>query len=108
MGKRMFVTFTIVFLALLLASFFAACGGSKQAATVPATAPATTALPALDGQALLQERCTKCHDLGRVENAKKTADEWKVTIERMVDKGAQLAQTEQELLIKYLAEKHPK
>ncbi|MCR4408607.1 MAG: hypothetical protein NUW24_17085 [Anaerolineae bacterium] len=108
MGKRLFVTFAIAFLALLLVSFFAACGGSKQATMIPATAPETTVPPNPDSQGLLQARCTQCHDLGRVESARKTAEEWKATIERMVGKGAQLNQTEQELLIRYLAEKHPK
>ena len=108
MGKRMLVAFTIAFLALLLASFFTACGGAKQATTAPATAPETTASPALDGQTLLQERCTQCHDVGRVESARKTADEWKATVERMVGKGAQLNQQEQEAIIKYLVETYPK
>lgn len=105
MAKRMLFTFIPVFLALLLASFFAACGEAKQATPAPATAPGT---PALDGQTLLQERCTQCHDLGRVEGARKTAEEWKATIERMIGKGAQLNQAEQELLIKYLAAKYSK
>ena len=108
MAKRVFVTFTIALLVLLLVSLFAACGGSKQATPAPATAPETTAPPALEGQTLLQGRCTQCHDLGRVESARKTADEWKATIERMIGKGAQLNQAEQELLTKYLAEKYPK
>jgi len=61
-----------------------------------------------DGAALLQERCTKCHSLDRVEAAKKTADEWKATVERMVGKGAQLSAAEQEALIQYLSETYPK
>jgi len=57
---------------------------------------------------LLEERCTACHDLGRVERAKKTEEEWKASVERMVGKGAQLSQAEQELVIGYLAETYPK
>jgi cytochrome c5 len=72
-------------------------------------APATEEVPAtLDGKSLLEERCTKCHDLGRVERAKKTEEEWKATVERMVGKGAQLNEAEQELVIKYLTETYPK
>jgi cytochrome c5 len=80
----------------------------------PTEAPTATEVPAteapaiLDGQSLLQERCTVCHDLGRVERSKKTEEEWKATVERMVGKGAQLDEAEQELLIKYLAETYPK
>ena len=75
----------------------------------PTEAPAATEVPAtLDGQSLLQERCTGCHDLGRVERSEKTEEEWKATVERMVGKGAQLDEAEQELVIKYLAETYPK
>ena len=71
-------------------------------------APPTEVPAILDGQSLLQERCTVCHGLGGVERAKKTEEEWKATVERMVGKGAQLDEAEQELLIQYLAETYPK
>ena len=80
----------------------------------PTEAPTATEVPpteepaTLDGQSLLQERCTGCHDLGRVERSEKTEEEWKATVERMVGKGAQLDEAEQELVIKYLAETYPK
>ena len=61
-----------------------------------------------DGAALLQERCTKYHSLDRVEAAKKTADEWKATVERMVGKGARLSAAEQEALSKYLPDTYLK
>jgi cytochrome c5 len=123
-----------VLLILVIASLIATqCGGTPPATEAPAPtkappteaptatevppteAPAATESPAteevpitLDGKSLLGERCTSCHDLGRVERAKKTEEEWKATVERMVGKGAQLSQTEQELVIKYLAETYPK
>ncbi len=65
------------------------------AATQPATAP--------EGAALLQQRCTGCHNLTRVESAQKTADQWKATVDRMVGKGAQLTPGEENVLISYLA-----
>jgi cytochrome c5 len=75
----------------------------------PTEEPATEEAPAaLEGQSLLEERCTVCHGLGGVERAKKTEEEWKTTVERMVGKGAQLDEAEQELLIQYLAETYPK
>lgn len=109
MGKRILVAFAVVFVALLLTSLFAACAGAKEDTAVPPTEQEKATPPAaLDGKALVEERCTKCHDLGRVESAKKTAEEWKATVERMVAKGTQLNQEEQELVIKYLAETYPK
>jgi cytochrome c5 len=88
----------------------AQCGGPPAATEAPAAtkAPAATEAPAapaaLDGKALLEDRCTTCHNLDRVTQAKKTEAEWKTTVDRMVGKGAKLNQAEQETLIKYLAE----
>jgi hypothetical protein len=62
---------------------------------------------ALDGKTLLDTRCTVCHDLSRVTNKSKTLEEWKVTVERMVNKGADLNPDEQETLIQYLTETYP-
>ena len=126
--KRQLAVLMVVIVSLISVQ----CGGTPPATEAPAVteAPATEAPTAtevppteaptatevpptegpatLDGQSLLQERCTVCHGLGGVERAKKTEEEWKATVERMVGKGAQLNQAEQELLIKYLAETYPK
>jgi cytochrome c5 len=97
-------------LVLLLAALIAACAQTQQENTaVPTQAGGVTNVPppALDGQALLQDRCTRCHDLGRVEQTRKTADGWRTTVERMVGKGADLSPEEQEVLIQYLAQTYP-
>jgi hypothetical protein len=100
MERRIVVGFTLVFLVLLLGSLVAAC---NTAGGEPAPEAGT-----LDGKALAEERCATHHDFGRVENAKKTAEEWKTTVERMVDKGAKLNADEQEAVIAHLAEAYPK
>lgn len=61
----------------------------------------------LIGKTLLEERCTECHNLSRVTTNSKTLEEWKATVERMVNKGAELDMDEQEILIQYLAETYP-
>jgi mono/diheme cytochrome c family protein len=83
---------------------------APTATEIPATeaSPTEEAPATLEGKSLLEERCTVCHGLGGVERAKKTEEEWKTTVERMVGKGAQLNEAEQELLIQYLAETYPK
>ena len=124
------------FLVLLLSALIVACGqtppesttppqgGATAAPTEPQATPESTTPPqgeatavpteapspppALDGRTLLEERCTRCHDLSRVEQARKTTDEWRTTVERMVGKGANLTPEEQEALIQYLAETYPK
>ena len=125
--KRQFVVLAIVVASLSMVQ----CGGPPPATEVPpptapaieaptatevpptetpvaTEAPATKeAPPTPDGKTLLQERCTECHDLGRVERARKAEEEWKATVERMVGRGTQLSQAEQELVIQYLTETYP-
>jgi len=107
MSRRILAVLTMMLLVLLLGSLLAACGGAKEETAVPTTEQEETAPVTLDGKSLLEERCTGCHDLGRVERAGKTEEEWKATVERMVGKGAQLSQAEQELVMQYLAETYP-
>jgi cytochrome c5 len=120
--KRQLAVLMVVIVSLISVQ----CGGTPPATEAPTAtevppteappteAPTATEVPPteapakLDGQALLQDRCTVCHGLGGVERAKKTEEEWKATVERMVGKGAELDEAEQELLIKYLAEMYPK
>lgn len=115
---------------LVFALFVSACGSaattSAPAATNPpavATNPpaeptATTAVAAEpttppassapDGKALVEERCTACHALSRVENEDGTAEDWKAIVEGMVQKGAVLNADEQAIVIAYLAATYPK
>ncbi len=81
----MFVLLLIVLAALALTS----CGGPS------------------DGAALLDSRCAKCHDLDRVTDASKSRDEWQVTVDRMITRGAVLDDTERKTLIDYLTETYP-
>jgi len=56
------------------------------------------------GQVLLEERCTACHGLGRVESAQKAQEGWASTVDRMIDYGARLSDAERTAVIEYLAE----
>ena len=72
------------------------------------SSPGGTETPAaLDGKALIQERCTKCHDLTRIQQAKKTRDQWEATVRRMIGNGAQLTKDEQDAAIAYLTKTYP-
>lgn len=66
--------------------------------------PPTEPSPAGDGAALLGERCTVCHGLDRPTSARKTQEQWEQTVVRMIGKGAELNEEEQEILIAYLTE----
>jgi len=82
---------------------------AAQPTTPPqATAkPATTTAPAADGAALLESRCTTCHDLTRVKAAKKTKDQWTASVAVMISKGAQLTAAEQTIVVDYLSKTYP-
>jgi ribosomal protein L17 len=76
--------------------------------TITQCAPSTSKSTSLDGKSLVQDHCTVCHSLDRIQNTHKSADEWKTTVERMVGKGAQLNSDEQQVVIDYLAKTYPK
>lgn len=77
----------------------------EEPAAAAVEAPAAAAL---DGKALFEGRCSKCHGIDKATSKKKTADEWKGTVERMVGKGAELSADEQKAVIDYLAATYPK
>ena len=77
-------------------------------AGLTATLASETVIPystasATDGESLLEMRCTDCHSLDRVKQAKKTRDQWAQNVKRMVGKGAQLNAAEQSTVIDYLS-----
>jgi hypothetical protein len=85
----------LVLLTVIMMSL-SAC--SPQAST--ATSVATSSV---DGATLLQERCTKCHPLSRVERSRYTAAQWKTIVDIMNSKGAQVTPSEEPVVINYLA-----
>ena len=76
--------------------------------TAPPSTPTSTTSPAsstfLDGATLVQERCTTCHGIDRIQSVTKTRDEWEKTVKRMISKGANLSSDEKDIVIEYLAE----
>jgi cytochrome c5 len=92
----------LVTMGLLLA----ACGSKAKSTATQSSAPAqATVAPSTtsDGEALLNDRCTKCHSINRVTSAKKSASDWQKTVSRMVSNGAKLTSEEQQVLVDYLA-----
>jgi len=96
----------IVALLIAMSMLLAACGSKAESTATQPSAPAqATVAPATtaDGEALLNDRCTKCHNLNRVKSEKNTADEWNRVVSSMVSKGAKLTGEEQQVLVDYLA-----
>ena len=57
---------------------------------------------ALDGNALVNERCTVCHTRDRIDQAQKSPEEWAATVDRMMGYGAQLTPEERQAVLDYL------
>jgi cytochrome c5/cytochrome c553 len=61
---------------------------------------------ALDGNALVDERCTVCHSRDRIDNKKASGADrtaWEATVDGMIARGAQLNDAEREAVLDYLA-----
>jgi len=54
------------------------------------------------GKAIVDNACSKCHGIKKVESAKKNAHEWEVTLDRMVKKGAKVKPEERDAALQYL------
>ncbi len=104
--------FVILLLVLGVASLAVACGAPSAPPTPtgpPAEPTPTETLaplppPSVSGAELLQDRCSECHGLDRVQAASKTQAEWEATVDGMRDKGAELTDEEAQILTEYLAE----
>jgi len=110
-----------------LAKYLAANFGPKDASAAsnaPAAAPATPApspdaaassapaptaaktvveLPDGDGKAIATENCQACHKLTNLTKAHKNLDDWKDTVQTMIDRGANVPADQIDTLVQYLA-----
>ena len=95
----------IFVLLLILVSVLSACSSSASPAATGAN-PAGDSVSAsqLDGEALVNTKCTQCHDLNRVTSEKQTEAQWTRTVDNMVKKGLSLTDAERTAIIGYLAE----
>ena len=94
-------------LILLLPACTSPATPSPAIPTEPAALAPTVVPAVMDGKQLLEQRCVECHDLQRTESAKKSAEGWGKTIQRMMDKGAILTAEEKATLVEYLAKTYP-
>ncbi len=101
MRKIWFVTLFVVLLAILIV-------GCSSAATTaaPAAGSSGSETTAIDGKTLLETRCTVCHSLDRVQSKSGSADDWKSTVDKMIQNGAKISEEEAIVLVKYLAENY--
>lgn len=102
MRKIHFALFVCVIVMLL---FTMSCSSTPAEPPTPAATPTPEVHP---GEALVANRCSTCHSLGVIQNAKYDSAGWKVTVERMVGIGATLNAEQQTQVIDYLAKTYSK
>ncbi len=54
------------------------------------------------GKAIVDNACSKCHGIKKVESASKNAAEWEATLDQMIKKGAKVKPEERVVVLKYL------
>jgi Quinohemoprotein amine dehydrogenase A, alpha subunit, haem binding. len=69
----------------------------------PAVPAVPTAAPDIAaGKALFQEVCTACHDQSMVTAQRKTREDWAVTVDTMIGRGAPLTPEQAAQVVDYL------
>ena len=53
-------------------------------------------------KAIVDDACSKCHNLKKVYSANKKLDQWGVTLDRMIKKGAKVKPEERDPVLRYL------
>jgi len=84
--------YRLVIIFLLAALVLVGCGSKETVAPTPHP-----------GQALVQTKCSTCHTLAQVDNAKYSREMWQATVDRMVLAGMQITDEQKELIVDYLA-----
>jgi mono/diheme cytochrome c family protein len=64
---------------------------------------AVVELPDGDGKAIATENCQACHKLTNLTKAHKNLDDWKETVQTMIDRGANVPADQVDTLVQYLA-----
>lgn len=97
--QNMIWRITLVLLGLSLS--IAACGSKEESETSPPVPSSVSAVQ--DGEALVQARCTICHNTERIDAARYDKAGWEQTADKMIGKGARLTEAERTAVIDYLA-----
>jgi mono/diheme cytochrome c family protein len=105
MNKRMVLLISIMLIIVLAGTLLASCSSSSSP-TPTASGASASGSSAAAGQNLMETRCSVCHSTTRITSSHKTADQWKTTVDRMINNGAQLTAQEEQTLIDFLAQNY--
>jgi len=76
---------------------------NAAAPSTPAPAQVLVVLPDGDGKEIATQNCQACHKLTNLTKAHKSQDEWKDTVQTMIDRGANVPADKIDILVQYLA-----
>ncbi len=96
------ITLSLIVTLIIVTGFLTSCQSTPPTPKAPPT-EASAPPPTGDGETILNNGCTACHNLDRVKRAKKTRDQWQKTVVNMINKGAEVSEAEQPVLLDYLA-----
>jgi len=102
MPGRLKIVCALAALALSVAALVG-CEGDTDTTVAPQPDEGVVGSQILEGEALVADRCTPCHDLERVESAGYDAVGWEATVDRMIEKGTTLTDEEKAAVIAYLS-----
>ncbi|MHB1018175.1 MAG: hypothetical protein ACYC2X_09875 [Coriobacteriia bacterium] len=91
----------LALLVVALMLFAAGCGSEPEATPEPEPTPGEAT--GLDGEAILNEKCSSCHSIDQVLAQEYDAVGWAAVIDEMIIKGAVLTDDEAAALAEYLS-----
>ncbi|MBE0688402.1 MAG: hypothetical protein IH585_20610 [Anaerolineaceae bacterium] len=86
------IKYTFLVVLVIATIVLVGCGSSTPAAPTPHP-----------GQALVETKCSTCHSIVQVNNAKYSREMWDSTVNRMVMAGLQVTDEQKAQIIDYLA-----
>ncbi|MBW6473015.1 MAG: hypothetical protein K0B14_07835 [Anaerolineaceae bacterium] len=84
--------YTLLIALVIATMVLVGCGSSEPAAPTPHP-----------GQALVETKCSTCHSIVQVNNAKYSREIWDTTVNKMVMAGLQITDEQKAQVIDYLA-----
>lgn len=85
-------TYTLIIVFVIATMLLVGCGSKEPVAATPHP-----------GQALVQTKCSTCHSIVQVDNAKYSGAMWQSTVDRMVMAGMQVTDEHKALIVDYLS-----
>ena len=95
----------ILALVAILAIAVVGCSSSSGSSTGSESAAPSGGGSAADGQALVEQKCTMCHPIDRVNQVKYDQAGWEAVVARMEQNGLVVTAEERQAILDYLVQR---